>query len=257
MLIQLGQWSRLGFSTRTRTGRGRERTASSPACSRPPLPAATHGHGRRLFRRSAAPDECRMSWTRKRAAWHPTTGRRPASLACHAHSSSRRSLSSAARATGEPGGILSCPGIPPLLRSAYRAAGGADPSGVSMFRTRETGWFRGRVAGTRYRAPAPSEPDKPVSGHLGSSKPEPSQPSPPALECLRRCHTVITTNYSCRINRTSIGKATHILRPRVALPSVPRRRRCPHDRSSSRPPPAASQRPALSPRTATRPGTHQ
>ena len=31
-----------------------------------------------------------------------------------------------------------------------------------MFRTRETGWFRGRVAGTRYRAPAPSEPDKPV-----------------------------------------------------------------------------------------------
>jgi hypothetical protein len=35
-------------------------------------------------------------------------------------------------------GILSRPRIPPLLRSAYRAAGGADPSGVSMFRTRET-----------------------------------------------------------------------------------------------------------------------
>ena len=35
-------------------------------------------------------------------------------------------------------GILSRPGIPPLLRSAYRAASGADPSGVSMFRTRET-----------------------------------------------------------------------------------------------------------------------
>ena len=36
-------------------------------------------------------------------------------------------------------GILSRPGIPPLLRSAYRAArDGADPSGVSMFRTRET-----------------------------------------------------------------------------------------------------------------------
>jgi len=34
----------------------------------------------------------------------------------------------------------SCParGVPPLLRSAYRAAGGADPSGVFMFRTRET-----------------------------------------------------------------------------------------------------------------------
>ena len=179
MLIQLGQWSRLGFSTRTRTGRGRERTASSPACSRPPLPAATHGHGRRLFRRSAAPDECRMSWTRKRAAWHPTTGRRPASLACYAHSSSRRSLSSAARATGEPGGILSCLGIPPLLRSAYRAAGGADPSGVSMFRTRETGWFRGRVAGTHYRAPAPSEPDKPVfrASRLEQARTEPAKPT--------------------------------------------------------------------------------
>jgi hypothetical protein len=36
-------------------------------------------------------------------------------------------------------GILSRPGLAPLLRSAYRAAGsGADPSGVSMFRTRET-----------------------------------------------------------------------------------------------------------------------
>jgi hypothetical protein len=36
-------------------------------------------------------------------------------------------------------GILSRPGFPPLLRSAYRAAsGGADPSGVSVFRTRET-----------------------------------------------------------------------------------------------------------------------
>jgi len=36
-------------------------------------------------------------------------------------------------------GILSRPGLVPLLRSAYRAAaGGADPSGVSMFRTRET-----------------------------------------------------------------------------------------------------------------------
>jgi len=36
-------------------------------------------------------------------------------------------------------GILSRPGIPPLLRSAYRtASSGADPSGVSMFRTRKT-----------------------------------------------------------------------------------------------------------------------
>ena len=35
-------------------------------------------------------------------------------------------------------GILSRPGIPPLLRSSYRAADDADPSGVSMFRTRVT-----------------------------------------------------------------------------------------------------------------------
>ena len=39
-------------------------------------------------------------------------------------------------------GILSRPGIAPLLRSAYRATIGADPDGVSMFRTHETqlGW---------------------------------------------------------------------------------------------------------------------
>ena len=42
-------------------------------------------------------------------------------------------------------GILSRPGIPPLLRSAYRAAGGADPSGVSMFRTRETRLAQGAL----------------------------------------------------------------------------------------------------------------
>ncbi len=35
-------------------------------------------------------------------------------------------------------GILSRPGLPPLLRSAYRtAAGGADPGGVSVFHTHE------------------------------------------------------------------------------------------------------------------------
>ena len=40
-----------------------------------------------------------------------------------------------------------------------------------------------------------------------------SQPSPPALECLRRCHTVITTNYTCRnfvqtISSSGIGKTS-------------------------------------------------
>jgi len=36
-------------------------------------------------------------------------------------------------------GILSRPGFPPPLRSAYRATtGSTDPNGVSTFRTRET-----------------------------------------------------------------------------------------------------------------------
>ncbi len=43
-------------------------------------------------------------------------------------------------------GILSRPGIPPPLRSAYRAASSsADPSGVSMFRTRETRLAQGAL----------------------------------------------------------------------------------------------------------------
>ena len=39
-------------------------------------------------------------------------------------------------------GILSRPGIPPLLRSAYRAADGADPSGVSMSARVRHSWGR-------------------------------------------------------------------------------------------------------------------
>ena len=43
-------------------------------------------------------------------------------------------------------GILSRPGIAPPLRSAYHAAsGGADPDGVSMFRTRETRLAQGAL----------------------------------------------------------------------------------------------------------------
>ncbi len=43
-------------------------------------------------------------------------------------------------------GILSRPGIPPPLRSAYHAAqGGADPDRVSMFRTRETRLAQGAL----------------------------------------------------------------------------------------------------------------
>ena len=39
----------------------------------------------------------------------------------------------------------------------------------------------------------------------------------------------LTRDYTFDINRTSIGKSTHILRPRVALPSLPRGRRCSRD----------------------------
>ena len=97
MLIQFGQWSRPGLFTRTRMGRGRERAASSPACSRPPLPAAslpppaaTHGHGRRLFRGSAARRRLQdVVDGANGAVWHPATGQRPAPVAFHAHSRMR------------------------------------------------------------------------------------------------------------------------------------------------------------------------
>jgi hypothetical protein len=55
-------------------------------------------------------------------------------------------------------GILSRPGIPPLLRSAYRtASSGADPSGFSMFRTRET-----RLAQDALCTPGAAVPTRPV-----------------------------------------------------------------------------------------------
>jgi hypothetical protein len=56
-------------------------------------------------------------------------------------------------------GILSRPGIPPLLRSAYRPPpGGADPSGVSMFRTRET-----RLGPGALFTPGTAVPSRPVN----------------------------------------------------------------------------------------------
>jgi hypothetical protein len=55
-------------------------------------------------------------------------------------------------------GILSRPGIPPLLRSAYRpASSGADPSGFSMFRTRET-----RLAQDALCTPGAAVPTRPA-----------------------------------------------------------------------------------------------
>ncbi len=82
MLIRLGEWSQLGSFTLTRTGRGQER-AASPAFSRPPLPAranlrpptATYGHGRRLFRGSAArPATAGCPGRRKQSGVAPSAG---------------------------------------------------------------------------------------------------------------------------------------------------------------------------------------
>jgi len=72
-------------------------------------------------------------------------------------------------------GILSRPGIPPLLRSAYRAACGADPSGVSMFRTRETQLGPGALStpGTAVPATARCNPWPP---HAASQRPVPVTP---------------------------------------------------------------------------------
>ena len=74
-------------------------------------------------------------------------------------------------------GILSRPGIPPLLRSAYRTAhkGGTDPDGVSMFRTRETQLGPGALStpGTAVPATARCNPWPP---HAASQRPVPATP---------------------------------------------------------------------------------
>ena len=55
----------------------------------------------------------------------------------------------------------------------------------------------------RHRHPAASPRPRPPPALVAVATPPPvsSQPSPLALECLRRCRTVITTNYSCLIKR--------------------------------------------------------
>jgi hypothetical protein len=72
-------------------------------------------------------------------------------------------------------GILSRPGIPPLLRSAYRTASGADPSEVSMFRTRETQLGPGALStpGTAVPVTARCNPWPP---HAASQRPVPVTP---------------------------------------------------------------------------------
>ena len=54
--------------------------------------------------------------------------------------------------------------------------------------------LRGTVISPPRRDPRPP----PALVAVATPPPVASQPSPPALECLRRCHTVITTNYRCR-----------------------------------------------------------
>src|SRR5262249_34282068 len=53
----------------------------------------------------------------------------------------------------------------------------------------------------RHRHPvAPARTAPPAAlVHLATPPPAPRPPSPPALECLRRDNTMITTKYSCRI----------------------------------------------------------
>jgi hypothetical protein len=55
--------------------------------------------------------------------------------------------------------------------------------------------------------PSPGRRPPPALVAVATPPPVSSQPSPPELECLRRCHTVITTNYSCR-NSASASSST-------------------------------------------------
>ena len=54
----------------------------------------------------------------------------------------------------------------------------------------------------RHGRPTASPGPRPLPAPAAMATPPPvqSQPSPPALECLRKRDTVITTNYSCLIN---------------------------------------------------------
>ena len=79
-------------------------------------------------------------------------------------------------------GILSRPGLVPLLRSAYRAAaGGANPSGVSMFRTRETRLGPGALSapGTAVPSRPGPIPDRRLPPHSGRSLSPPVQRTVP------------------------------------------------------------------------------
>jgi len=71
-------------------------------------------------------------------------------------------------------GILSRPGVPPPLRSAYRAAGSADPDGVSMFRTRETRLDQGALYTPG--AVVPTRPVKIPGRHLPLPSGQPLSP---------------------------------------------------------------------------------
>ena len=96
MLIQLGDWSRPRLLHTHQDGpragacsilaRMFTATLGGQLASRRPPWSWTKVV--QMFR--SAPDDCRMSWTAQtERRWHSTTGQRPASLACQAHSRMR------------------------------------------------------------------------------------------------------------------------------------------------------------------------
>jgi hypothetical protein len=75
-------------------------------------------------------------------------------------------------------GILSRHGLPPFLRSAYRTAiSGADPDGVSMFRTRETRLGPGALCTPGTAVPARPRMN-PMTAACRLSAAGPSHPGP-------------------------------------------------------------------------------
>ena len=69
---------------------------------------------------------------------------------------------------------------------------------------------RNAAPAARHRHPAAPQRSRPPPAlvAVATPPPVPSQPSPPALERLRSCHAIITTNCSCRISGRSVPVAT-------------------------------------------------
>jgi hypothetical protein len=101
-------------------------------------------------------------------------------------------------------GILSRPGIPPLLRSAYRtASSGADPSGVSMFRTRETRLAQGALC-----TPGAAVPTRPVVLPAAACRISTASPCRPGLQpAPGRIIDEASAKVHCRSPHTSLPLA--------------------------------------------------